>query len=636
MRSDELLVLFGTEEAPPEMRVLRAGALCVELSNGNLRKVRFGDIEIVRGIAFLVRDKDWGTAETQVTRLSLSEHAEAFRVDLAARCEVAGARFDYCATIEGSSAGILAFRAIGSADRDLETNRTGFVVLHPLDGVVGRPMHVTHTDGRSETVVMPELVSADLLVQDIAALRHEPVDGLSIVIKMTGDAYEMEDQRNWTDASLKTFVRPLSKPHPYILNAGERIEQSVELKVVADTHGSVRGTDQGHLNINDGIARGQMPAIGLRIDSRDLAETRRISAAISYLGPQELTTRFEPGDPHAHEALELTGALARDVGAEVALELVVAGDPDGTASDLASLADAAQKVDLNISALLPSPRRDLKVRAPRNVPDGELALPKILAAARKAFPGPAIGGGVLVSFAEFNANPPPANEINFFAHGTSAIVHAADDEAVMETLAALPHVARTVRDRGRGQRYRLGPSSIGLRENPSGAETAPNLSGRRIPSARFDPRHRALFGAAWTLGYWAAAALHDVDVLTLADAAGDFGVAEILPSGQLRLHPLFHVLRGAARAAGRPRRNVGAPPTVAAVTWENNGEIEIWLANLTCAEKALCLPNEVSRIAILDQITVDAASADPSFLDRVRDHHDQICLGPFAVARLTS
>ncbi len=54
---------------------------------------------------------------------------------------------------------------------------------------------------------------------------------------MEGDAFEMEDQRNWADASFKTYVRPLSKPRPYVIAKGaadrQRITVSVEGKASA-------------------------------------------------------------------------------------------------------------------------------------------------------------------------------------------------------------------------------------------------------------------------------------------------------------------------------------------------------------------------------------------------------------------
>ena len=46
---------------------------------------------------------------------------------------------------------------------------------------------------------------------------------------MEGDAFETEDHRNWTDASFKTYVRPLALPWPYVLPKGKPVTQSVTL-----------------------------------------------------------------------------------------------------------------------------------------------------------------------------------------------------------------------------------------------------------------------------------------------------------------------------------------------------------------------------------------------------------------------
>ena len=51
---------------------------------------------------------------------------------------------------------------------------------------------------------------------------------------MEGDTFEMEDQRNWTDASYKTYVRPLALPWPYTLASGAALDQSVTLTVSGD------------------------------------------------------------------------------------------------------------------------------------------------------------------------------------------------------------------------------------------------------------------------------------------------------------------------------------------------------------------------------------------------------------------
>ena len=62
--------LCGTEEPDVPGRVLRAGPLSVELENGNLRHIRFAGAEVLRGIAYLVRDENWGTLAASIADLA--------------------------------------------------------------------------------------------------------------------------------------------------------------------------------------------------------------------------------------------------------------------------------------------------------------------------------------------------------------------------------------------------------------------------------------------------------------------------------------------------------------------------------------------------------------------------------------
>ncbi len=86
---------------------------------------------------------------------------------------------------------------------------------------------------------------------------------------MEGDAFEMEDQRNWADASFKTYVRPLSKPRPYVIAKGaddrQRITVSVEGKPSTP---DVSGQDTASLSL--GAPVGRMPDIALFVDESGL------------------------------------------------------------------------------------------------------------------------------------------------------------------------------------------------------------------------------------------------------------------------------------------------------------------------------------------------------------------------------
>jgi hypothetical protein len=193
--------LTGTDSVDPKSKTLRAGALSVEFGNGALRYIRVGDVEVIRAIAFLVRDKNWGTFAPEISNLKLSQKKDGFAIRYHARCGDASAVIAYDATISCNAAGYLDFEATATPESDFTTNRTGFVVLHPLKGVAGFPVEVEYTSGRREKSKFPALVNPACPFTDIRALKHKVMDGLSVTCRMEGYAFEMEDHRNWSDAS---------------------------------------------------------------------------------------------------------------------------------------------------------------------------------------------------------------------------------------------------------------------------------------------------------------------------------------------------------------------------------------------------------------------------------------------------
>ena len=84
-----------------------------------------------------------------------------------------------------STSGILAggrnrrrFDATALPHTDFLTNRTGFVVLHPLKGVAGCPVEILHVDGRKVKDEFPAVVNPVQPFYDIRALSHEVVPGV--------------------------------------------------------------------------------------------------------------------------------------------------------------------------------------------------------------------------------------------------------------------------------------------------------------------------------------------------------------------------------------------------------------------------------------------------------------------------
>ena len=148
----------------------------------------------------------------------------------------------------GRSDGTLSFVVEAEPETDVLTNRTGFVVLHPIEGVAGKPVKVLHEDGREELSVFPDHIDPECPFTDIRALSHEIAPEIWATCTMEGDAFEMEDQRNWSDASYKTYVRPLRRPWPYRLPKGQKFTQAVRLQVSGTLPA---GTSENHVHLSD-------------------------------------------------------------------------------------------------------------------------------------------------------------------------------------------------------------------------------------------------------------------------------------------------------------------------------------------------------------------------------------------------
>jgi hypothetical protein len=269
-----------------------------------------------------------------------------------------------------------------------------------------------------------------------------------------------------------------------------------------------------------------------------------------------------------------------------------------------------------------------RIRLEPGAPPPPLALLcEIHRAARAIFPTLVIGGGSFGFFTELNRNWPPIGLMDFIGHMASSVVHASDDRAMMENLESFGHIARTVRAFAGALPYRLISSSIALDTSPYG-EPAANPANGRGTMVRMDPRHRALFGAAWTLGSIAEAARAGLAAITPAAVAGELGIVHRRLNhaqpwfddlGRPAVFPVYHLIAGLAPAAGQPLLEAISedPARIAALAHlRREGGACLWLANLADRPQSLALTGlEDARSLHLDEATFAAAAADLSFLE---------------------
>jgi D-apionolactonase len=637
--------LFGTDEPVEPPRVLKAGDLTAELEAGNLRYIRYRGFEVMRAISFLVRDPNWATYNPILGNLRIEDGKDSFEVRYDAVTKDAKQEFRYSAVISGHADGRLSFLVPGEAATDFVTNRAGFVVLHPIAGVAGAPATVEEVSGKMVETRFPELISPGQPIFNMRAITHEFAPGARVTCRMEGDTFEMEDQRNWMDASYKTYVRPLALPWPYTLAKGDRLEQKVSLKIDGQPR-SARAAG-GAISVRLNGEGGRLPALGVGLAPEDAASALAKADVLRKAGVAHVVCHHDPRAGHDRESLERMVAVASAIGADPWLEAIVA-KVDGFEDEIAELGKTVKGMGAPFKTVLLSPAPDLKSTQPTGPWPPCPPLRDVYRLARQHFPGARLGGGMFSFFTELNRKRPPDELLDFVSFTTSSLVHAGDDRSASEGLEALPYMAKSVKAFAPGKPFAVGPSAIGFRFNPYGAAPMPNPTDIRQAMNRNDPRQRGLLGAAWYLAYYAHFAHAGADAVALGGLTGPFGIVHSKASYPQAwfdeaggIYPVFHVMRGLSRLAGRKliRLDIGMPREVQGLAVARDGQREVWLANLTGDPVQIGLDlSPVVRAITLDAESFVAAAADPEFLDSPAQpvNPSAIALDAYAVMRLTA
>lgn len=643
--------LYGTDEPVVPMQLLTAGPLTAQFDQGALRFIKINGVEVIRNIAFVARDKDWGTYNPVISNLAIEQSDTGFKLVFDAVCKDENQEFHYSASIVGKPNGHLSFSGIGTAVTDFNTNRTGFVVLHPVAGVSGFPVEVEHVDGSVTQSEFPELIDPVQPFKDIRTLTHDASPGVKVECRMEGDTFEMEDHRQWNDASYKTYVRPIALPWPYLIPAKTAIEQRVTVTTTIASTKTTLAENTGLSSCLINVSRmgvGSMPAIGLGLEPQHTEAALEHTGLLQRLAPQLLVCWHDLRANHGVEELKQAGALAESVGAELVLEAVIPCN-DFT-QEIQSLAEQVAAAGVSFSAISVSPAEYLNSIMPGiNWPDVP-SLTDIYAATRAAFPGKTIGGGMFAFFPELNRHRPRTNGLDYITHTSNTITHACDDITVTENLEAIPYIIKTCRSFADGKPYRVGPSAIGMRFNPYGSRTMDNPDNKRVAMARMEPRQRGLINAAWCIGYAAHMARGDIDVLTLQAPVGEFGlISHKMPWQQpwfddvaTEVYPAYHAVAGLAAAAGKERLMATSSVShdVECVAYREGLQSILWVANLTAKPQILeliGLPEEQRQIAILDADTFEDCTTSVNGLHtkNISGNLNELTLGAYAVACLT-
>ncbi|NIJ53858.1 hypothetical protein [Dyadobacter arcticus] len=212
------------------MEVFKAGNIEVSYGNGFLRYFKVGDTEVLRMIYFAVRNANWENWEPVISEEEITSDGTSFRITyVVSYIEKDEVFFQWHVRIQGLEYNEIRFEIVGKALQDFHTNRAGFCILHPIENVAGEPVTVLHSDNEEKVYTFPKWIAPHQPFIDINSMQWK-VGENEFRLEMQGDTFETEDQRNWGDASYKTYCTPLHIPFPRKINVGDTILQKVTFK----------------------------------------------------------------------------------------------------------------------------------------------------------------------------------------------------------------------------------------------------------------------------------------------------------------------------------------------------------------------------------------------------------------------
>src|SRR5215212_3698154 len=585
---------YGQNEPLPRRRHLRAGPLTAVLEGGDLRYVKLGADTVVLRIYAAIRDRNWNTIEPRFLSYELDQDDDGFAVRFVAENVSNDVDFEWRGSITGTRDGVITATMDGVARKSFLRNRIGWCVLHPME-LAGVEATIETPQG---TVAgpFPDLISPHQPFIDMQSIAHETTSG-EISIRFEGDLWEMEDQRNWTDASYKTYSTPLRLPYPVEIQEGDRVWQQVTIEARGGE--AAIPVSGGPVRVTVDPARGRtIPPVGLGVASHG-----------APLGDEDVALLRALKPAHLHLALDLTKP---GWGESLARVLVFA--------------------------------------------DGEMVTDEtVLAAAREALAQSGVktlvGGGTRAYFTELNRATLPLAAMDVVSYTLNPQVHAFDNASMTETLAAQPETVRSARAIVGDRPLVVGPITLRPPFNPNATGPEPKPVPGELPSS-VDYRQPSLFAAGWLAGSLNALGNAGVDALTYFETTGWRGLIERrdhpLRVGKFHswpgmVFPLYHVLADVADFQGGQMLPVTSSDALRAQAFAlgDGDRVRVVLANMSDDPLSVFLeiPGAgAATVRRLDDRTVTLAATDVDEFRNsaqpigVRDGLVSLELPPFGLA----
>ena len=655
---------YGRNQALPAQIPLCAGPLTMIYENGDLRYIKLGEREIVRRLYVAIRNRNWDTATNVLSDVQMEIGADSFTIRYLCTNTLDDIDFVWRGELHGAADGVITCRMDGEARTTFLRNRIGFCLLHPA-AIAGAPARIEHVDGTTEVNAFPIHIAPQFVIDgeikpvapfnEMAAVAHEVQPGVWAQIRFAGDIFEMEDQRNWTDASYKTYGTPLRLPFPANVPAGTKIAQTVTIGLdrYSQIPDSVQSAADADANVEFAIgqARTKLPRLGLGVASHGQPLAPAEIARLRALNIAHLRVDLRLGELGYANALRRATDEANALGVPLQVALHLTDNADAALQALVAL---VQEFQPPVSTWLVFHVNE-KATTARWI---QLAR-RLLA---PATPGARFGAGTNVYFTELNCRRPDEDALaamDVVNWSVNPQVHAFDNASLVETLAAQAVTVTSARQFCGDRLLTISPITLAPRFNPNATGPEPEPAPGELPP-QVDPRQMSLFGAAWTLGsikYLAETG--EMESVTYFETTGWRGVMENSAGSPLPekftsvapdtnggvVFPLYHVLAHVGQFAGGDvmHGQSSQPLHVDGVALTKDGRMRVLLANFTAQPQPVQVSGLAEAVEMwqVDATNVETAMRQPEVMGTVAgqrltpvEGRLQLALPPFALVRL--
>lgn len=413
-----------------------------QLINGDLRKIRLTDKEIIQRIYYAVRDEEWLNIPYSIENLkeevSGSEYICTYNMIF--RSETVHFVVKFKVVVKNNC---LTIETHGKSLSEFKKNRIGLCVHLPAS-LKGTSCKIAHTNKNFTQSELPVLVAPHQPFKDISEIELQFEEFLS-TIHFEGDIFEMEDQRNWTDASYKIYSTPLELPFPVEVKSGDVFYQKITIST-----SSFNNTTLKDKNIDKAIVSEYFPCPDFGIydiqnapdNSKQLFSHTRIDF--------RLYEKFWEKD------ISSTVEKAKNLQLPIYCMLYFTENHEEETKRFIHFIESFQlKDDIHSIALLATGKFVLQ----------DTTLDAITTVLRNFYPTVRIGGGTDANFAQLNRNRPKTDSSDFMFYSIQPQEHASDKLSLIENIQGQYDTVATAKSFGYGKEIDISALSFYRRFN---------------------------------------------------------------------------------------------------------------------------------------------------------------------------